>query len=390
MIARAAGVVLAMVLTGMPALARPPLPEGAKAEPVTFAALDGWAQDDHAEAFAVFRKQCVAARQGTPALRLGAAPPPALDAVCEAALALAQPSGRQEARAFFERWFAPWRIRPADGSGFLTGYFEPQVEGSLTPTPEFPAPVYGRPPDLVTLAPTEQAPGLPQGLASARRVGDRLEEHPDRPAIYAGALRGRGLERLYLRDEAEVFIVQVQGSARVRLPDGSVVRLAYSGRSGHPYTSIGRILIDEGRIAREAMSLEALMGWLRAHPDEARRVMERNRSYVFFDRIEGFDPALGPTGGAGLPLTPGRSLAVDRTLWAYGLPVWIAATIDTLPPTEGRLARLTIAQDTGSAIVGPARADYYWGSGPQAGRRAGLTRHALDFVVLWPHVRGVP
>lgn len=370
--------------------AAPPVPAGARAEPLAFADLPGWTGDDQRAAFAVFWRQCRSLLDKDPALRPGAPPPPGLDAACAAALRLPESLDLDSARAFFETRFAAFRIRPDAGTGFLTGYFEPEIAGSLTPGPEFSAPVYGRPADLVTLAPGERATGLDPALASARRVGDRLEEHPDRPAIYAGALRGRGLERLYLRDEVEVFIVQVQGSARVRLAGGGQARLTYAGRTGHPYTSIGRILIEEGRIPREAMSLERLMGWLRANPDEARRVMAQNRSYVFFERIDTFDPALGPTGGAGLPLTPGRSLAVDRTLWAYGLPVWIAADIDTLTPEEGRLARLTVAQDTGSAIVGPARADYFWGTGTEAGRRAGLTRHALDFVVLWPKAEPRP
>lgn len=367
--------------------AQPTAPPQALVEPVPFERLAGWSQDDHAEVFAVFLRHCQADRsRSAPALRLAVAPPPALLAACDAALALPLAPDRGVARAFFERWFRPYRIRPGGSSGFLTGYFEPVVEGSTVPTAAFAAPVYARPPDLVTLGPGDHPPGLDPVLASARRVGDRLEEHPDRPAIYDGALRGRGLEQLYLRDEAEVFIVQVQGSARVQLAGGGQARLTYAGRSGHPYSSIGRILIEEGRIAREAMSLERLMDWLRANPSEARHVMERNRSYVFFQRTDVFDARLGPTGGAGVPLTPGRSLAVDRTLWAYGLPVWINATIDTLPDGQGGLARLTIAQDTGSAIVGAARADYFWGTGREAGHRAGLTRHPLDFTVLWPQL----
>lgn len=380
-----AGALLAAALVSASAPAsEAPLLAGATAEPVGFAELPGWAEDDHAAAFTVFRNHCAALVRDDAPLRAGLPPPAALLETCRAALALPEKPDRGAARAFFEAHFAPHRIRPQAGAGFLTGYFEPETEGALTRSDRFSAPILGRPPELVTLAQGETAPGLDPALAAARRIGDRLEPFADRAAIYAGALAGRGLERLWLRDEAEVFIIQVQGSARVRLPDGSITRLTYAGRNGYPYTSIGRILIETGKIRAEDMSLDRLMSWLRANPDAAKAVMERNRSYVFFEWRDNADPALGPVGGAGLPLTEGRSLAVDRNVWPYGLPVWIEAGIDTLPAAEGRLARLTIAQDTGSAIVGPARADYYWGSGPEAGRRAGVTRHALGFTVLWP------
>lgn len=379
---RRAGVLLAAALVSAQSAA--PAPPGARADLVRFADIPGWAADDHAAALAVFQNHCRPLLDSETPLRAGLPTPPALLDVCRAALGLPQGLDGAGARAFFERHFAPHRIVPDSGAGFLTGYFEPETEGSPVRTDVFTAPVFGRPPELVTLAQGEAVPGLDPALAAAKKIGDRLEPFADRAGIYAGALKGRGLERLWLRDEAEVFIIQVQGSARVRLPDGSVTRLTYAGRNGYPYTSIGRILIEEGRIAREAMSLDRLMGWLRANPDDAMRVMTANRSYVFFERRENADPALGPVGGAGVPLMQGRSLAVDRAIWPYGLPVWIEASLDTLPPGEGRLARLTIAQDTGSAIVGPARADYFWGTGEDAGRRAGLTRHALGFIVLWP------
>lgn len=361
-----------------------PLPPGARAVPVAFDDLPGWARDDHAAAFATFLVSCRAMAEDAPALRPAVSALPALKTVCLSALDLPAPVAGAPARAFFEQNFIPYRIEPDTGRGFLTGYFEPVIEGSLTRTETFTAPVLARPDDLVTLQPGDGRGTLDPALAAARRTPTGLEPYPDRAAILGGALAGRGLEQLYLKDEAEVFITQVQGSARVRLAGGSEVRLTYAGRNGHPYTSIGRILIEEGRIPREEMSLERLMAWLRANPAEARRVMSANRSYVFFRREDRINPALGPTGGAGVPLVPGRSLAVDRTIWPYGLPVFIESSIDTLPPVESALNRLVIAQDTGSAIVGPARADYFWGSGEEAGRRAGLTRHALGFTVLWP------
>lgn len=387
----AAGV-FAMTAATMAAAAdpRPPQVPGARLTPVAHATLPGWAGDDHAAAFAAFLVSCRAVVEDTPALRPALAAVPHLKAICAVALALPAPADSATARAFFETHFQPFRVEPEAGAGFLTGYYEPETEGSLTPTAAFPAPVLGRPADLVTLQPGEARGALDPALAAARRAASGLEPFPDRAAITAGALAGQGLEQLYLVDEAEVFIIQVQGSARVRLPDGRRVRLTYAGRNGHPYTSIGRLLINEGHIPASEMSLARLMGWLRANPGEARRVMNANRSYVFFSRQEEGDAALGPVGGAGVPLTPGRSLAVDRALWSYGLPVHVASDIATLPDGEGRLARLTIAQDTGSAIVGPARADYFWGSGADAGLRAGLTRHALAFTVFWPRGGAAP
>lgn len=377
---------LLAVTAALPAGSAPtpaPSPAGAQAIASTFSALEGWNEDDHAGAYASFLISCDAMMADAPALRPAVAALPRLRDICTLAAA-DRTLDAAGARAFFENHFTPYRIVPLQGAGFLTGYFEPEIDGSLEQTAAFLAPVYGRPADLVTLLPGDDRQGLDPLLAAARRTPNGLVPYPVRADIYAGALKGLGLEQLYLRDEPEVFIVQVQGSARVRLADGRRLRLSYAGRNGHPYTSIGRLLLEEGKIRREAMSLAALMGWLRANPADARRVMEANRSYVFFQRQDDVDPARGPTGGAGVPLTPGRSLAVDRGIWPYGLPVFAQAEIDTLTGPERHIRRLMIAQDTGSAIVGPARADYFWGSGEAAGVSAGLTRHALTFTVLWP------
>ena len=207
------------------------------------------------------------------------------------------------------------------------------------------------------------------------------------------------MEIVWVRDHAELFITQVQGSARLKLPEGRVSRLVYAGRNGYPYTSIGRKIVERGEMTLEEMTLAKLMAYLRADPARGRALMEENRSYVFFARDDALDPARGPIGGAGVPLTPQRSLAVDRALWPYGLPVYIDASPLTPPvkdPPAGNdlkgrdfgprqpLRRLMIAQDTGSAIVGPARADFFMGSGAEAGERAGLVRDPLRFIVLLP------
>jgi membrane-bound lytic murein transglycosylase A len=192
---------------------------------------------------------------------------------------------------------------------------------------------------------------------------------------------------VYLREPGEAFILHVQGSGRIRLDDGSVMRGAYAGRNGHPYTSIGKLLVQQGAMDLETMTLARLMGWLRDNPEPARALMRRNRSYIFFRDATELAEAEGPIGGAGIPLTPGRSLAVDRTIWPYGLPIWLDGTMPHALDRTEPLRRLMVAQDTGSAIVGPARGDFFAGSGEAAGTRAGLMRHAATFVILEPKAR---
>jgi membrane-bound lytic murein transglycosylase A len=193
---------------------------------------------------------------------------------------------------------------------------------------------------------------------------------------------------VWLRDRVEVFLVQVQGSARVRLANGRLLRLVYAGRNGQPYNTIGRILIESGKMARADMSLATLKQWIRAHGqnpgDAGAALMHRNKSYVFFSRREECEQAYGPIGGQGISLTALRSIAIDRAIWTYGLPFWIAADLPWRGSPSSPFRRLMIAQDTGSAITGPARADIFFGSGDDAGARAGDIRHAGDVVVLLP------
>jgi membrane-bound lytic murein transglycosylase A len=373
--------------------AGPALPTvpGARLDAVPFDALPGWAGDDHAAAFSAFRRSCAALVGGEPVLRAANPRPEDLRAACAASVELGPAPGRDDARAYFERAFAAFEVVPEAGRGFLTGYFEPEYEGSLVPTPEYSAPLLARPDDLVTIAPGETLPGLDPGLQAARRTDTgAYEPYPDRDAIETGALADRARAIVWLRQPGQAFIVQVQGSARIRLTDGGTLRVAYAGRNGQPYTSIGRLLVEEGRIPKEEMTLQRMMSWLAANPDEARTLMRRNRSFVFFRAAAELAAADGPIGGAGHPLIPGRSLAVDSTLWGYGLPVWLEGELPRADGSAEPLRRLMVAQDTGSAIVGPARGDFYFGSGAEAGVRAGLLRHRVRFVVLWPKQPGAP
>lgn len=357
---------------------------------VRFADLDGFAGDDCLAAFETFARSARAIMQGVAPTRRGIAPSAALTAIARGALSADVADGAA-ARAFFERRFQPWRVLPDGGgeAGFLTGYYEPRLRGSLEPSDEFSAPVLARPADLVAFAPGEAPSSFGAAVSGVQRLpGGALRPYPDRAAIEVAAAAGEGRPILWLADHVELFMAQVQGSASVELPDGRLVRLAYDGRNGQPYTSIGRLLIETGEITEREMSLARLKSWLRAHgqaPGSAgRNLMQRNRSYVFFKLETAFDPADGPIGGSGVALTALRSIAVDREKWAYATPFWLEARLPWRAPAPEAFGRLTIAQDTGSAILGAARADLYFGGGDEAGRRAGDIRHACDFTVLLP------
>ncbi len=363
-------------------------------DPVSFADLPGFDEDDSLAAFQTFLRSAEALAEGVAPTRAGVAPSAGLLAIASAALS-AGVADAGAAREFFERRFQPFRVRPdgAREAGFLTGYYEPRLRGSLEPSPEFSAPVLARPDDLVTFAAGQAPAAFDTALSGAQRLpGGALGPYPERADIEAAAAAGEGCPILWLSDHVELFMAQVQGSARVELTDGRVARLAYDGRNGQPYTSIGRLLIAAGEIAEAEMSLERLKSWLRANGldtgGKTRNLMQRNRSYVFFKLERDFDAADGPTGGAGVALAALRSIAVDRGLWAYGTPFWLDAQLPWRGSEPSPFQRLTIAQDTGSAILGAARADLYFGGGDEAGRRAGDIRHACDFTVLLPPGEG--
>jgi membrane-bound lytic murein transglycosylase A len=359
---------------------------GARLEPLAFSSLTGWADDDHGAAFQAFRRGCAKIIAAGPPLRPAQSPDADLVGICREALLESTPS-KAAARSFFETHFLPVAVIPPSGAGFLTGYYEPEFHGSRKRTASFTVPLLARPDDLVTIPQGETLPGIDPALQAARRTPVGFEPYPDRAAIEDGALGARAKPIVHLREPAEAFIIHVQGSARIRLDDGSVMRVAYAGRNGQAYTSIGRILVEQDEINPDEMTLERLMGWLKTHPEKARALMRRNRSYIFFREADELLPEDGPIGGAGVSLTPGRSLAVDRSLWSYGLPVWLEGELPLTLDQAEPLRRLMIAQDTGSAIVGPARGDFYFGSGSEAGTRAGLLRHPVRFVVLRPKSR---
>jgi membrane-bound lytic murein transglycosylase A len=350
-------------------------------ENLPFDALRGFENEDLSAAFCAFRRSAELISSGAAQQRPARPPFPGLVAASRAAL-----SGAPDPGNFFRRWFKPFRLRTA---GFLTGYYEVEVEARRTPEPGFSIPVLARPPDLVTL---NDAPLIgPKGemLTAARRRPDgALEPYPERRDIEDCPCESGRAPLAYVRDRVELFLMQVQGSARLSFADGDWAGLTYDGRNGHPYSSIGRLLVARGLVREADMSLGLLKSTLREMglgPGEAGRLlMQENKSYVFFRFDNSPERALGPIGGQGCALTPLRSIAVDRGLWCYGLPFWITGKI----PWEGGqatpFARLTVAQDTGSAILGASRADLYFGSGAKAGALAGGLRHGAEFVVLLP------
>jgi membrane-bound lytic murein transglycosylase A len=356
-------------------------------EPIGFDALDGWAADDHAAAFGAFVTSCRPLLRTVPPRTESRPMYFALRQVCGRALAAGR-LGPEQARLFFERNFRPLRIaRLGEGAGFLTGYYEPIVEGSRFPTPIFKVPLYRRPPDLVPPG-NASGPGFPNRGQSMRRTSSgQLVPYYDRGEILDGALDGQHLEICWIKDQTEALVIQIQGSARVRLEDGVIVRINYDGHNGYPYVPVGRILIERNIIPREEMSMERIREWMRTNPQDAEEVRRKNRSFVFF-RINGLSDGRDDreaVGAQGVPLTAGRSIAVDSALHVYGTPFFIRAGRSlTGEPRPASFDRLMIAQDTGSAIVGPARADIYWGAGDEAGRIAGRIRDPGTFAMLVP------
>ena len=355
-------------------------------KPVEFAQVPGWDQDDHAAAFKAFRKSCervVASARERTAAEKAPSPPAALVAACAAASQLAAPVGKADAKAFFEQHFTANAVAHAGPRGLLTGYYEPLLQGSRTPQGAFQTPIYKRPPDLVNLVDETQRGTVGNAFTHARKTDKGTEPYPTRAQIEQGALKDRNLELVYVADPVEVFFLQVQGSGRVKLTDGSTIRIHYDGKNGHPYSSIGRYLIEKGLLAADKVSMGALKRWLKADPERAKHVLWQNASYVFFRELKGPE-AKGPLGAMNAQLTPGRSLAVDTSHYALGLPIYVNGEGMTHVDKAGGFNRLMIAQDVGSAIKGPERGDIYFGSGDAAGRLAGVTKHAGKFIVLLP------
>ncbi len=347
-----------------------------------FGGLPGWRGDRQSLAFDAFRRSALwihvkPYRSGA----LGVA----FDSFA-AAYAEARTIGELsdvDARAFFERHFVPALIVPRTGSGFVTGFYEPEVEASPVRTPDFTVPLLSRPADLVDVAENNRPVGMDPYFAFGRRTERDIVPYWDRGEIDRGALRGRGLEIAWLADPVDAYFIHVQGAARLKMTDGRLLRVTYAAKTGHAFTGAGGVLADLGEIPLEKVTMQSIRAWFRANPHRVDEIVWRNRSYIFFREAPVDDPALGPVAAAKVPLTLGRSIAVDRLLHTFGTPFYIDAPSLTAFGGEP-FRRLMIAQDTGSAIVGPARGDLFAGSGEAAGEIAGVVRSAAEFHILLP------
>ncbi len=361
----------------------------AQYEFVDFSALEGWNADNQSSVFAGFRKSCevLMKRKDVADVR---PMEKALREVCPRALSLPANTDDAAAKKFFENNFRPVRVsRLGETTGLLTGYYEPEVEGSLTITKGFTVPLYRRPPELLSKARLGKRvlrAGFPSTGGAGHRVNGKVVDYHDRAAIEDGALAGRGLEIVWLRDAADAFFIQIQGSARIRLPDGSLVRVNYAAHNGHNYVPIGRYLIEQGIVAREEISMENIRMFIAEMPDEGRELMRKNRAFTFFRIIDNLPADSEAVGAQGVSLVKDRSIAVDNKLHVYGSLFWIEAKLQLQNTRDGQVFnRLMIAQDTGSAIVGVARADIYFGGGPEAGSIAGRIRNPGAFFMLVPN-----
>ncbi len=358
-----------------------PPPQGGGLVPVRFDALRGWQADSLAQTLPALRAGCRRLATLPADTALGGEGVAATSGglagnwlpVCAAASGLV-PGEEAAIRRFYETWFQPYRVGTP---GLFTGYYEPEVRGALTQGGAYQTPVLARPGDLLQTAATNDPHGP---LSVGRMEQGRLVAYWSRADIAAGRMGDQARPLFWLADPVDLFFLQVQGAGRVRLSDGTVVRLGYDGKNGRPYTPIGRVLTAQHALPPDGVSMQSIRAWLAAHPDQAKAVMERNEDYVFFRVLSGSDAGLGPPGALGVPLSPGRSAAVDRHSIPLGAPVFI----DTLDPlTRQPLQRLVLAQDVGSDIVGAGRVDVFLGAGAGAEAQAGRMRESgVEYVLL--------
>ena len=358
-----------------PAQAPPPAQPSpsATAQPASWSDLPGWNEENHALVWKALLASCGALKERaqwrTP---------------CTVAAELVDPD-TPTVRRFFEAYFTPYQLINPDGTdtGLVTGYYEPLLHGSRKPSRRYRYPVYGVPDDLLVVDLGEVYPQLKGMRLRGRIEGRRVVPYYDRAQIDDGAAGLRGKEIAWVDDPIDLFFLQIQGSGRIRLDDGQMLRVGYADQNGYPYRSIGRWLVERGELPIEKASMQGIKEWARAHPEDLKPLLNYNASYVFFRELPG--DLSGPVGAQGVPLSAGRSVAVDARYIPLGAPVYLATT---RPNSTVPLNRLMMAQDTGGAIRGPVRADFFWGYGEQAGREAGRMKQALRMWLLLPN--GMP
>ena len=302
--------------------------------------------------------------------------------ICRAAMEFRDGISSDNARRFFESWFNPYQIKDNGNSqGLFTGYYEPQLRGSRHPSKKYHVALYRRPSDLVSANLGKFRKDWEGREVAGRLKGNRLVPYASRALIEQGALKGQGLELLWVDNIIDAFFLHIQGSGRVLLDNGEVVRVGYAGRNGQPYFAIGRELVKIGAVLKDNISLQTIRDWLEKNPGQAAWLMNKNKSYVFFSEFKGAGKQGGPVGAGGVALTPGRSLAVDRKYLPMGVPMWL----DSSHPLSNKpLRRMMVSQDTGGAIIGPVRGDFFWGAGSQAREAAGRMKQAGQLYILLP------
>ncbi len=366
--------------------ARDPAPR-ALFTPVTWTDLPGWNTDALEAAWPALSIGCRALLTEREKIAIWQAPCMAADAV--------NASSRSAVRAFFENHFSPYRLSDADGNGtgLVTGYFEPVLAGSRVRSAAFDVPLYAPPDDLLTVDLAELHPELKDKRVRGRVEGTKVVPYWPRRDIERGAVPLTRKALVFVSDPVEAFFLEIQGSGRINLADGSVIRLNYADQNGHPYRSIGRVLIDRGELPPKRASLQGIIGWAKANPDRLRALLDENPSYVFFREVPPPAPGSlealidGPIGTLGVPVLAGRTIAVDRSVVPLGAPIFLATT---MPLSNTPLERLVLAQDTGGAIRGAVRADFFWGAGAEAGREAGRMRQEGRMWLLWPKDAPLP
>lgn len=351
-------------------------------KPVSYGALPGWGDDNGmAAARQAFEKSCARIVKKDPSVPFGPDGIGGHYADWQAVCAKLQNWPADQTRAFFQQNFTPY-LATFDGrgdEGLFTGYYEASLNGSRTKHGPYQYPLRLKPDDLVMVDLGDFRDELKGQRIAGRVKNGRLKPYEDRAQITAGALDDDKLAFVWVDDPVDAFFLQIQGSGRVLLDDGTTMRVGYAGQNGWPYYAIGRELIKRGDLTKETVSLQTIRAWLEENPDQARNIMNLNKSYVFLRQLSGD----GPLGGEGVALTAGRSLAVDRTKVPYGAPIWV----DIDPPLAGEapLERLMVAQDTGGAIVGAVRGDVFWGYGPQAEYLAGHMKSQGRYWILLPN-----
>ena len=358
-------------------------------QPVAMGQLPGWPAAKPAEALAAFVASCQRIQYFPPDQALGGSGIAAQlggkaalwGGVCSAAKSV-PPADNAGARTFFQTYFQPYLVTQGGSSAAkITGYYEPEVKGSATQDATNQTPLLGLPSDLVTIDLGAFDPAKAGHIAIGRLSGSQVVPYYDRFQIENGALNPNNLAVAWVADPVDAFFLQIEGSGRIDLPDGSIMRVTYAGKNGRPYVPIGRILVQEKLLAANDVTEQSIRAWLEAHPERARAIMDSNPSYVFFRTAPQLPDAAGPPGALGVSLTPGSSIAVDRRYLPLGAPVWM---VTSDPVTHAPLEQMTVAQDLGSAITGPLRADLFFGSGAQASVGAGAMNATGQLYVLLP------